>query len=75
MDRVQKAIEALIKRHGGLRAAARATKLDHGYLCRLRNGKKTNPSPSVLAILGLEREINYRQKKPRIVTEASPGGL
>jgi len=65
MDSIQKAVEALIAKHGGLRAAARATRLDHGYLCRLRKGHKDNPSRSVLAALGLQREVTYRQKPPR----------
>lgn len=36
-----KSLEAL---HSGLRSAARATGIDAGYLKRLRDGDKTNPS-------------------------------
>ena len=49
--------EAIIKaqnRHGGLRAAARALKIDVGYLLCLKTGKKTNPSDAVLRKLKLK---------------------
>lgn len=45
--------------HGGLRAAARATGVDAGYLKRLRDGEKTNPSTATLAKLGLRKEVIY----------------
>ena len=45
--------------HGGLRAAARAIGIDAGYLKRLRDGEKTNPSDATLAKLGLKKEVTY----------------
>lgn len=62
MTRVQQAAEKLIEKHGGLRKAARATKLDHGYLSRLRSGEKTEPSENVLVILGLEKQVTYKKR-------------
>lgn len=56
-------IEALEKKHGSLRAAANACGIDPGYLCRLKNSEKMNPSDEVLSALGLERVIYYRDKQ------------
>lgn len=56
-------IEALEKKHGSLRAAANACGIDPGYLCRLKNSEKMNPSEEVLSALGLERVIYYRDKQ------------
>jgi hypothetical protein len=53
-------IEAAEEEHGSLRSAAKALGIDPGYLSRLKNGEKTNPSDEVLAALGLERVVLYR---------------
>ena len=50
---VADAIETLMKRHGGLRAAARAIQMDPSYLSRLRAGKQRRPGPQTLKKLGL----------------------
>lgn len=55
-------IDELIKRYGGLRATARALKLDAGYLSRLRSGNKMNPSTATLAILGLRRKGSFERR-------------
>ena len=47
---------AIIKaqnRHGSLRAAARALKIDPGYLQRLKTGEASNPSDNILRRLRL----------------------
>lgn len=44
---------------GGLRALARRTGIDAGYLSRLSTGAKSSPSDQVLKKLGVEREIVY----------------
>lgn len=62
MPTIQQAAEALIKKHKGLRAAARATGLDAGYLSRLRSGLKAEPGEEVLSILGLDRHVTYRKR-------------
>ena len=46
-------------RHGSLRAAARVLEVDAGYLSRLANGEKDNPSPALLHKLGLTRVVTY----------------
>lgn len=61
MTEIQDAVERLIAKHGTLRAAARAVKFDPAYLCRLRYGKKRNPSPDVLKKLGLKRTITLER--------------
>lgn len=54
----------MVWRHGGLRRAARALKMDAAYLKRLRDGVKTNPSTRTLNKLGLIKVvvIEYRLK-------------
>lgn len=52
---LQKHIETLIKEHGGLRAAAKVTGIDHAYLWRLRKGVAAGTSDKILKKLGLTR--------------------
>jgi len=59
MDNLPTMIKMLEKLHGGTRAASRATGVDGGYLVRLRDGKKTNPSEATLKKLGLRKEVVY----------------
>lgn len=59
------AAEELIAKHGSLRAAARALRIDHAYLRRLATGEKENPSAVTLKKLGLIKTticIYYRRK-------------
>lgn len=56
-----RAVERLVKTHGGLRKAARATGIQAPYLCRLRSGAKDNPSDEILSKLGIERRVTYRK--------------
>lgn len=56
-------IDKIAKKHGGLRALARAAGCDAGYLSRLRTEQKTEPSNAVLAALGIERVVSYRVSK------------
>lgn len=58
-DMLKSTVAALIEKHGGVRAAARATGIDAAYLCRLRDGEKTEPSEMTLKELGLKREVTY----------------
>ena len=53
-------IDWFVAVHLSLRRAARALRVDVGYLSRLRNGKMANPSDSLLRKLGLERVVSYR---------------
>ena len=40
---LQDRIDELVQQHGSLRAVARVTEIDVGYLSRLRTGEKVNP--------------------------------
>jgi hypothetical protein len=58
---VVRSIEQAEKKHGSLRAAARALGMDPSYLFRLKNSEKMHPSDEVLKALGLERVTFYRR--------------
>jgi hypothetical protein len=60
MTEIQRAAAKLITRHGGLRKASRVTGIQASYLCRLRNGKQSNPGDRVLRQLGITRHVSYR---------------
>jgi hypothetical protein len=64
---LKQCIDRLIVKHGGLRAAARASGLDAGYLSRLQSGSKEHPSERTLRALGIESRISYvmSRQKPR----------
>lgn len=52
-------VKALVKKHGSLRAAARAIRLSAPYLMRLRDGDKKDPSDKVLRKLRLRRVVTF----------------
>lgn len=52
-------VQELVDQHESLRAAARAIQVDAGYLSRLANGEKSNPTKTILRKMGLAREITY----------------
>jgi hypothetical protein len=56
---LQRHIDKLVKQHGGLRAAARATGVDHGYLWRMKKGVD-NGSDQALEKIGLKRTETLR---------------
>lgn len=56
-------IDELIERHGSLRAVARVTEIDAGYLSRLRSGEKAAPQKDKLRRLGLRRVVSYERIK------------
>lgn len=56
---IQERVAELIAQHGGLRAAARATQIDHAYLHRLATGEKWQPLESTLRRLGLRKVVTY----------------
>ena len=47
-------IEFFVIKYGSFRAAAKALKIDHAYLYKLKNGTKRNPSDKILKKLGLK---------------------
>lgn len=52
-------VSELVERYGSLRAAARVLRVDHGYLHRLRDGSKKEPSHALLRRMGLRRVVHY----------------
>lgn len=63
MTAIQQAIQALERKHGTLRAAARAVKLDVAYMHRLKTGEKENPGDQILRKLGLVKSVTYESRK------------
>lgn len=47
------AVRAVVAKHGGVRAAERATGVDKSFISRLMRGEKVNPSAETLEALGL----------------------
>jgi len=47
------AVRAVVAKHGGVRAAERATGVDKSFISRLMRGEKVNPSAETLSALGL----------------------
>jgi len=67
---LQDRIDELVAQHGSLRAMARVTEIDAGYLSRLRTGEKVNPEKDKLRRLGLRRVVTFeRIKTPNLRTE------
>lgn len=68
---LQDRIDELVAQHGSLRAVARVTGIDAGYLSRLRSYANVNPSRKKLHRLGLLRVVSYeRLKTPNAQGEA-----
>ncbi len=73
---LQDRIDELVAQHGSLRAVARVTEIDVGYLSRLRNGEKVNPEKDKLRRLGLRRVVTFeRLKTPNVGGKAHPEGV
>lgn len=60
---LQERIDELVAQHGSLRAVARVTEIDAGYLSRLRSGEKVSPENDKLRRLGLRRVVSYELLK------------
>jgi len=50
---LEEAVAKVVKKHGGVRAAERATGVDKSFISRLMNGRKVAPSAETLEALGL----------------------
>ena len=61
---LQDRIDELVAQHGSLRAVARVTEIDVGYLSRLRAYANVNPGRDKLRRLGLRRVVAYERIKP-----------
>jgi len=60
---LQDRIDELVAQHGSLRAVARVTEIDVGYLSRLRAYANVNPGRDKLRRLGLRRVVSYEPLK------------
>lgn len=67
MNRLRARIQELARQHGSLRAAARALGIDAGYLSRLQDGSKLEPSDAVLRKLGLKRVVLYIERNEHLL--------
>ncbi len=75
MSQLRARIQQLAKHHGSLRAAARVLEIDHGYLSRLQDGGKTEPSDDILRKLDLRRVVTYvRRSKSRSTMDCERNG-
>lgn len=61
---LDEAVAKIVARHGGVRAAERATGVDKSFISRLMNGHKVAPSAETLARLGLRSVPLYEVMKP-----------
>jgi hypothetical protein len=52
---LQRRLEAFIKEHNGVQAAAAALGVNRTYLWKLRHGRHTTPSDKLLEKLGFKR--------------------
>lgn len=68
VNRLRARIQELAKKHGSLRAAARALEIDHAYLSRLQDGLKLEPSDAVLRKLRLKRVVLYIDRDERMLS-------
>lgn len=60
---LEEAVREVVDRHGGVRAAARATGVDKAFISRLLNGKRVAPSDETLEALGLRAVPFYEVLK------------
>lgn len=68
---LQERINELVQQHGSLRAVARVTEIDVGYLSRLRSGEKARPEVDKLRRLGLRRVVSYELLKTQNASSRS----
>ena len=72
---LDEAVQAVVKRHGGVRAAERATGVDKSFISRLMNGHKVAPSAETLEALGLRAVPLYEVlKRPNVRAKAPTYG-
>ena len=60
---LEDAVRYVVDRHGGVRAAERATGVDKSFISRLMNGHKVAPSVETLRALGLRAVPLYEVLK------------
>lgn len=60
---LEAAVRSVVAKHGGVRAAERATGIDKSFISRLMNGHKVAPSAETLESLGLRAVPLYEVLK------------
>jgi hypothetical protein len=60
---LEDAVRAVVEKHGGVRAAERATGVDKSFISRLMRGEKVSPSAETLEKLGLRAVPLYEVLK------------
>lgn len=62
---LEAAVRCVVDKHGGVRAAERATGVDKSFISRLLAGKRVAPSAETLAALGLRAVPLYEVLKEK----------
>lgn len=65
-------VNELVEKHGSLRIAGRALRINYAYLARLRSGEKTNPTAATLRKLGLRKIVTYELIRSLRVARMKP---
>lgn len=60
---LETAVQSIVTKHGGVRAAERATGVDKSFISRMMNGHRTVPSDETLRALGLRAVPLYEVLK------------
>ena len=60
---LEAAVRTVVAKHGGVRAAERATGVDKSFISRLMNGHKVAPSAETLEAMGLRSVPLYEVLK------------
>lgn len=60
---LEQAVMKVVQKHGGIRAAERATGVDKSFISRLMRGQKVAPSADTLEALGLRAVPRYQVLK------------
>ena len=66
---LEQAVLTVVARHGGVRAAERATGVDKSFISRLLRGHKVAPSAQTLQALGLRAVPLYEVVTPNVADE------
>lgn len=70
---LEAAVRSVVAKHGGVRAAERATGIDKSFISRLMNGHKVAPSAETLESLGLRAVPLYEVlKRPNGPVKRAP---
>lgn len=71
---LEEAVRTVVERHGGIRAAERATGVDKSFISRLMRGQKVAPSAETLEALGLRAVPLYEVLKTPNAELTGQGG-